>query len=194
MNTGAVQNAMDVRTTVEKLDSAGIRVHNLALGGVNLTSPAGKMTIQVISAIAEFERDLLIERTQAGLKRAKGRLSGVLSHSSRSSKQRPSRAWKLGSLWWAIKMLHVLAVICHRRKRPVGPGWRDAGPDRAIATEPRFQLHCPTRLGADEQRRVGRCGRNGRHDRPVSPQAQAFPLRRPMTLTMMSNRLDFTNA
>ncbi len=29
------------------------------------------MTMGVIAAVAEFERDLLIERTQAGLKRAK---------------------------------------------------------------------------------------------------------------------------
>src|SRR5450830_2042117 len=65
------RNAMDVRQTVENLATAGIRVHCLALGGVDLTSPAGKMTMGVIAAVAEFERDLLIERTQAGLSRAK---------------------------------------------------------------------------------------------------------------------------
>ena len=65
------RNAMDVRTTVDKLAQAGIRVHCLALGGVDLTSPAGKMTMGVIAAVAEFERDLLIERTQAGLALAK---------------------------------------------------------------------------------------------------------------------------
>lgn len=65
------RNAMDVRATVEALSSSGIRVHCLALGGVDLTSPAGKMTMQVLGAVAEFERDLLIERTQSGLKRAK---------------------------------------------------------------------------------------------------------------------------
>ncbi|QIL79328.1 recombinase family protein [Diaphorobacter sp. HDW4A] len=65
------RNAMDVRTTVEFLADMGVRVHCLALGGVDLTSPAGKMTMAVISAVAEFERDLLIERTQAGLARAK---------------------------------------------------------------------------------------------------------------------------
>ncbi|MBK4381674.1 recombinase family protein, partial [Enterobacter hormaechei] len=36
-----------------------------------LTSPAGKMTMQVISAVAEFERDLLLERTHSGIARAK---------------------------------------------------------------------------------------------------------------------------
>ena len=51
------RNAMDVRATVEQLASSGVRVHCLALGGVDLTSPAGKMTMQVIAAVAEFERD-----------------------------------------------------------------------------------------------------------------------------------------
>lgn len=65
------RNAMDVRQTVEHLASIGIRVHCLALGGVDLTSPAGKMTMQVLGAVAEFERDLLVERTHQGLMRAK---------------------------------------------------------------------------------------------------------------------------
>ena len=65
------RNAMDVRATIERLEAAGVRITCLALGGMDLTSPAGKMTMGVIAAVAEFERDLLIERTQAGLKRAK---------------------------------------------------------------------------------------------------------------------------
>ncbi len=65
------RNAMDIRKTVEQLATSDIRVHCLALGGVDLTSPAGKMTMQVISAVAEFERDLLLERTHSGIARAK---------------------------------------------------------------------------------------------------------------------------
>jgi putative DNA-invertase from lambdoid prophage Rac len=65
------RNAMDLRATVERLAAEGVRVHCLALGGVDLTSAAGKMTMGVIAAVAEFERDLLIERTQSGLARAK---------------------------------------------------------------------------------------------------------------------------
>jgi putative DNA-invertase from lambdoid prophage Rac len=65
------RNAMDVRATVEQLAAMGVRLHCLALGGVDLTSAAGKMTMGVLSAVAEFERDLLIERTQAGLARAR---------------------------------------------------------------------------------------------------------------------------
>ena len=65
------RDAIDVSTTVAKLEKMEIRVHCLALGGVDLTSSAGKMTMGVINAVAQFERDLLIERTQSGLARAK---------------------------------------------------------------------------------------------------------------------------
>ncbi|EQA1624982.1 recombinase family protein [Enterobacter asburiae] len=65
------RNAMDVRKTVEQLATSGIRVHCLALGGVDLTSAASKMTMLVISAVAEFEKDLLIERTHSGIARAR---------------------------------------------------------------------------------------------------------------------------
>lgn len=65
------RNAMDVRMTVEDLQQVGVRVHCLALGGADLTSAAGKMTMSVLSAVAEFERDLLLERTAAGLARAR---------------------------------------------------------------------------------------------------------------------------
>jgi len=83
------RNAMDVRSTVERLAATGVWVHCLALGGVDLTSAAGKMTMGVLSAVAEFERDLLIERTQSGLARAKaeGKILGrkpTLSESQRA--------------------------------------------------------------------------------------------------------------
>lgn len=65
------RDAIDVSSTVAQLEALGIRVHCLALGGVDLTSSAGKLTMGVINAVAQIERDLLIERTQAGLDRAK---------------------------------------------------------------------------------------------------------------------------
>jgi putative DNA-invertase from lambdoid prophage Rac len=89
------RNAIDVRQTVEQLAGRGVRVHCLALGGVDLTSPAGKMTMQVIAAVAEFERDLLVERTQAGLARAKGE-GKILGRPARlSEKQRKEVAERL---------------------------------------------------------------------------------------------------
>jgi putative DNA-invertase from lambdoid prophage Rac len=65
------RNSIDIQTTVKRLDEMGVRVHCLALGGVDLTSSSGKMTMGVIAAVAQFERDLLIERTLSGQARAK---------------------------------------------------------------------------------------------------------------------------
>ena len=65
------RDAIDVAGTVARLEAAGVRVHCLALGGVDLTSSAGRMTMGVINAVAQFERDLLVERTQSGLARAR---------------------------------------------------------------------------------------------------------------------------
>lgn len=80
------RDAIDVSTAVAKMERMGIRVHCLALGGVDLTSSAGKLTMGVINAVAQFERDLLIERTQSGLARAKalgkplGRPAALTTH------------------------------------------------------------------------------------------------------------------
>jgi putative DNA-invertase from lambdoid prophage Rac len=65
------RNAMDVRATVQALAEMEVKVYCLALGGMDLTSAVGNVTMQIINAMAEFERDLLIERTHAGLSRAK---------------------------------------------------------------------------------------------------------------------------
>jgi putative DNA-invertase from lambdoid prophage Rac len=65
------RNAMDVAATVARLAAIGVRVHCLQLGGADLTSPAGKMIMGMLNTFAEFERDLIIERTRAGLERAK---------------------------------------------------------------------------------------------------------------------------
>ncbi len=82
------RNAMDVAATVAALDRMGVRVHCLALGGVDLTSSTGKLTMGVINAVAEFERDLLIERTQAGLRRARAEGKAIGRPASLSPEQR----------------------------------------------------------------------------------------------------------
>lgn len=83
------RDAIDVSTTVGKLEELGVQVHCLALGGVDLASSAGKMTMNVINAVAQFERDLLIERTQSGLKRAKseGKILGRPARLNETRKQ-----------------------------------------------------------------------------------------------------------
>lgn len=65
------RDAQDVMATVNMLAKREINLIVLQLKGMNLTSPAGKMMVRMLSAVAEMERDLLVERTQAGLARAK---------------------------------------------------------------------------------------------------------------------------
>ena len=65
------RDAQDVGATVKLLASRKIAVIVLQLGKLDLTSPPGKMMLTMLAAVAEMERDLLVERTQAGLTRAK---------------------------------------------------------------------------------------------------------------------------
>ncbi|MFL9998185.1 recombinase family protein [Paraburkholderia sediminicola] len=72
------RNTTDVLGTVERLSAMGVRLHCLAIPGTDLTSAAGRLTITVLAAVAQFERDLLVERTHAGLAKARseGRVGG----------------------------------------------------------------------------------------------------------------------
>lgn len=65
------RDAADILQTVDHLRDRGIQVIVHQLGGVDLTSPAGKMMLTVLAGLAEMERELLIERIHDGLARAK---------------------------------------------------------------------------------------------------------------------------
>lgn len=65
------RDAIDVSGTVSILADIPVKVYCLALAGTDLTSSAGQLTMHVLNAVAQFERDLLRERTQAGLAAAK---------------------------------------------------------------------------------------------------------------------------
>lgn len=65
------RDAQDVGATIKALAARKIEVIVLQLGKLDLASPAGKLMLNMLAAVAEMERDLLIERTQSGLARAK---------------------------------------------------------------------------------------------------------------------------
>jgi putative DNA-invertase from lambdoid prophage Rac len=119
------RNAMDVRATVDALAAEGVRVHCLALGGTDLTSAAGRMTMGVIAAVAEFERDLLIERTQAGLKRAKetgkvlGRPSALSPDQQAIIRQKRSEGISLGALARQYSVSRAAIQRIEKRSVPV---------------------------------------------------------------------------
>ena len=65
------RDSIDVLQTVQSLSDRNIKVVVLQLGSTDLSSPTGKLLLTMLVAVASMERDLLIERTQAGLMRAK---------------------------------------------------------------------------------------------------------------------------
>ncbi|ROQ71903.1 recombinase family protein [Vibrio crassostreae] len=62
---------IDVQQTIDLLSKNGIRIICLDLPVADLSSPEGKLMLQMFSAFAEFERNRIRERTQEGLARAK---------------------------------------------------------------------------------------------------------------------------
>ena len=65
------RDAADITGTVRALEAIGCAVKVLQLGDLDLTTSAGKLIMATLAAVSEMERDLLIERTNAGLARAR---------------------------------------------------------------------------------------------------------------------------
>lgn len=66
------RNAIDVQRTVKALDEKGVRLVITTLG-LDTKTPAGRLIFGIMTQLAEFEREQLIERTKAGLEAAKRR-------------------------------------------------------------------------------------------------------------------------
>ena len=70
-NTGSLSELADELKDRE----VGLWIRNL---GIDTTTPAGKLIFTIVGAVAEMERELLIERTHSGLAvaRAQGKVGG----------------------------------------------------------------------------------------------------------------------
>lgn len=65
------RTARDVLNTLDDLKSKNLKIIVLQLGQLDVTSPAGKLMMTMLAAVAEMEMDILKERIHAGLIRAK---------------------------------------------------------------------------------------------------------------------------
>lgn len=65
------RTASDVLNTVDRFKALGIRLRVMQFDAVDVTSPTGKMIVTVMAACAELEKNLLVERTVAGLARTR---------------------------------------------------------------------------------------------------------------------------
>lgn len=83
------RDSIDVQQTVELFQAKKIKLVVLQLGNLDLTSSAGALMVKLLAAVADFERDLIIERVQAGVARAKseGKHMGRPSKTSNEQKQ-----------------------------------------------------------------------------------------------------------
>lgn len=117
------RDAQDVGATIKFLTARKIKIIVLQLGQLDLTSAPGKLMLAMLAAVAEMERDLLVERTQAGLARAKAQGKTL----GRPSKTSPAQRIEIRARYadgqsvsglarlYGISRATVLAVI-HRAK------------------------------------------------------------------------------
>ncbi len=82
------RDSVDVQQTLRHFAARGVRLLVLQLGNLDLTSSAGELMIKVLAAIADFERDLIVERTQAGQARPRAGGKHKGRPASTSSEQR----------------------------------------------------------------------------------------------------------
>ena len=95
----------DLIALAERLDKRGIGLRSLK-EALDTTSSGGRLVFHMFGALAEFERDLIRERTRAGLgaARARGRLGG------RPKRLTPERRRLAVQLYRAKE--HSIAEIC----------------------------------------------------------------------------------
>ena len=67
------RSTRDLLDITEKLKEAGAGLRSLAEPWADTTSPAGRMVLTVFAGIAEFERELIHQRTSSGRVAAKAR-------------------------------------------------------------------------------------------------------------------------
>ncbi|WP_419235949.1 recombinase family protein [Serratia fonticola] len=84
------RDMIDIVSTIKMLQGKKISVRSLDLDGVDLTSAAGEFQLKVLAAVADFERNRIIERTREGLLKARseGRIGGRPKATSHDEVQR----------------------------------------------------------------------------------------------------------
>lgn len=75
------RNTQQVLATFAEMEKRGVAIRVLTQPGMDTTTPTGRLIVTIMAAVAELERDFIVERTVAGLKaaREKGRVGGSRS-------------------------------------------------------------------------------------------------------------------
>jgi DNA invertase Pin-like site-specific DNA recombinase len=65
------RSSLDLLSTVDRITRAGAEFRSLADAWCDTTTAHGKLILTVLAGLAEFERSLIMARTQAGIARAR---------------------------------------------------------------------------------------------------------------------------
>lgn len=89
----------DLLTIIERIETAGAEFRSLT-EMMDTKSPAGRMIFQIVGAFAEFERELIRERTLVGIEAAKRRgvIIGRPRGMSAEDEAEAVRQWRTGKV------------------------------------------------------------------------------------------------
>lgn len=124
-----------VRGLVELLDSLkerGVAFRSLS-EGVDTTTPQGRLMFNIIASVAEMERELIRERTMAGLAAAAGRGGRpprLQPHDVREARRlREDKQWSLDRIASKFKVSRSTVIRALRQDGLVGDGYAEENPD-----------------------------------------------------------------
>lgn len=101
------RTAVDGGAIVRELHSRGITIHILNMGIADST-PMGKLMVTMLLAFAEFERDMIVERTQAGkdIARANGKqVDGRPKKFSRAQREHAMSLLEAGNSYTEVEKM-----------------------------------------------------------------------------------------
>jgi DNA invertase Pin-like site-specific DNA recombinase len=96
------RNLKHLINLLEELGAIGVAFVSLA-EGIDATTPAGKLQMHILGAIAEFERGRIVERVKAGLERARAQGKRLGRPRTTPSKlEAPGGSVRKAALVWGV--------------------------------------------------------------------------------------------
>lgn len=89
------RDAIDILNIVNEFNNRNIKLEIVGLGSLDTTTDEGQIKLKMLSFMAEMERSLIIERTQAGLARARAEGKQLGRRSKTTDEQKVEIAHKL---------------------------------------------------------------------------------------------------
>ncbi|MDF2916247.1 MAG: Resolvase, N-terminal domain [Microbacterium sp.] len=105
------RSALDTLGTVQRLADSGVIVRSVT-ESIDTSTPAGRAFLAITLVIAQLERELIVERTQAGLAaaRAKGRVGGAKKRLTPAAARSILRAYEAGERMPDIAEEHAIST------------------------------------------------------------------------------------